>query len=313
MIMRRIHPLIFVTFIVLAGFTFISFQLNKDDASASEPVKDIKQVAQTIVSPPMPAKLSFAGEEVPLWNFDIKESLDRELMVNTYFHSQTLRFIKLVPRYFKIIEPILKENNIPDDFKYLALAESGFDPKALSPAGAAGIWQFMKGAARENGLEVNGEIDERYNIEKATGAACKYLQESYEKYGDWTTVAASYNAGRNGVDRQVERQKETHYYNLLLSEETNRYVFRILSLKVILENPEVYGFDVSPKEIYPSIPVKIVEVSTSVEDFADFAKAHKTNYKILKYFNPWLRETYLNNKAGKTYEIKIPTGKYREY
>lgn len=310
--MRRIHRFIVLLIVLLIGFAFISFGLNGNDNATVESVKK-KKVSQTIVPPPIPDKLTFAGEEVPLWNFDIKESLDRELMVNTYFHSQTLRFLKLVPRYFKIIEPILKKNNIPDDFKYLALAESGFDPKALSPAGAAGIWQFMKGAARENGLEVNTEVDERYHIEKATVAACKYLQESFDKYGDWTTVAASYNAGRNGVDRQVERQKETHYYNLLLSEETNRYVFRILALKVILENPEVYGFEVSKKAIYPSIPVKIIEVNGAVADFADFAKAHKTNYKILKYFNPWLRETYLTNKSGKTYEIKIPTGKYREY
>lgn len=271
-----------------------------------------KVVFQEVNSPPLPDKLFFAGEEVPLWNFDIRENLDRELMVNCYFHSQTLRYIKLAPRYFEIIEPILKNDTVPDDFKYLALAESGFDPKAISPAGAAGIWQLMKPAAKEYGLEINDEVDERYHIEKASQAACKYLKESYARYGDWTTVAASYNAGRNGIDRQVERQKESHYYNLLLSEETMRYVFRILALKTILEDPEKYGFIVSNHEKYPSIPYEIVKVDSSVTSFADFANSFDTNYKLLKMLNPWLREAELKNSQGKTYEIKIPKGKFRK-
>ncbi|MDA3927840.1 MAG: lytic transglycosylase domain-containing protein [Prolixibacteraceae bacterium] len=282
--------------------------------NSEDPVDEKKPgFAQDIVPPPIPKRLFFAGEEVPLWNFDVKESLDRELMVNVYFHSQTLRYIKLAPRFFEIIEPILKRDSIPDDFKYLAIAESGFDLKAISPAGAAGIWQFMKGTARENGLEVNSVVDERYHIEKATKAACKYLHESFAKYGDWTTVAASYNAGRNGIGRQVERQKETHYYNLLLNEETNRYVYRILAYKVVFESPELYGFHLSKKDYYPTIPVRIVEVDSAVTNFADFAKTYDLNYKILKLFNPWLRETYLNNDSAKTYEIKIPKGKYRSY
>jgi len=271
-----------------------------------------KETTQYVVPPHIPEKLTFSEEEVPLGNFDVRESLDRELMVNTFFHSQTIRYIKLAPRFFEIIEPILKQEKIPEDFKYLALAESGFDLKAISPAGAAGIWQFMEATGRENGLEVNGVVDERYHIEKATKAACKYLHQSYAKYGNWTTVAASYNAGRNGINRQVERQKETNYYNLLLSEETNRYVYRILSYKLILESPEAYGFYVPKKDMYPSIPVKIVEVKTSVQNLADFSKEHNINYKILKLFNPWLRENYLKNDSGKTYEIKIPKGRYVE-
>lgn len=312
--MSTIRQIIILIVIISLGSVMLPNQLSAKNNNPSEPSKlKKKEFFQTVLSPPVPDELSFAGEQVPLWNFDIKESLDRELMVNTYYHSQTLRFIKISPRYFNIIEPILKKNNIPDDFKYLALAESGFDPKAISPAGAAGIWQFMKGTAKENDLEVSGEVDERYNIEKATEAACKYLHQSYEKYGDWTTVAASYNAGRNGVDTQIERQKEKHYYNLLLSEETNRYVFRILALKAILENPKAYGYEVSKEEIYPSIPVTTITVSGPVADFADFANTHKINYKILKYFNPWLRENFLTNKSGKTYEIIVPTGKFREY
>ncbi|MFA9391602.1 MAG: lytic transglycosylase domain-containing protein [Prolixibacteraceae bacterium] len=312
--MRRIDQFIDNRTFILVAFLLASLQIQAAGPGTIEPIKDKNKVLfQVVLPPPIPDQFSFAEETVPLWNFDVRESLDRELMVNCYFHSQTLRFIKLAPRYFQIIEPILKAKHIPDDFKYLALAESGFDPKAISPAGAAGIWQFMKETARENGLEVNNEVDERYHIEKATKAACDYLQKSFEKYGDWTTVAASYNAGRNGVDRQVERQKESHYYNLLLAEETNRYVFRIIALKIILENPAAYGFMVDEKEVYPSIPVETMVINGAVTDFAEFAKTNGTNYKILKLFNPWLREAYLTNKTAKTYEILIPTGKYRKY
>lgn len=298
-----------VIVIVIAGLFLTSYSNLKDDADSQEIIKDKKiEVLQQVIPPPIPEHLIFAGERVPLENFDVMESLDRELLVNTYFHSQTLRFFKMAPRYFKIIEPILKRDSIPNDFKYLALAESGFDPKAISPAGAAGIWQLLKGTARDYGLEVNNEIDERYHIEKATEAACKYLHESYDRYGNWTTVAASYNAGRKGIDQQVERQKENHYYNLLLSEETSRYVFRILALKTILESPEKYGFFVSRKEVYPDIAVKCVRVDTTVTNFADFAKGYDINYKLLKLLNPWLRENYLTNESGKIYYINIPTG-----
>jgi membrane-bound lytic murein transglycosylase D len=300
--------------IIITGLIFSSYSaLNSETDPGNPTAEQNKQIRQEVTPPPIPEMLTFAGEPVPLDNFDVRESLDRELLVNTYFHSQTLLFMKLAPRYFHIIEPILKENNIPDDFKYLALAESGFNPKAISPAGAVGLWQFLEHTARDYGLEVNNEVDERYNIEKSTVAACAYLHESYEKYGNWTTVAASYNAGRRGIDREIERQKETHYYNLLLNPETSRYVFRILGLKTIMENPEDYGFYYKRKDLYPIIPTKEVEVDTSVENFSDFAQEHGTNYKILKYFNPWLRDTTLVNPEGKTYEIIIPKGKYRSY
>lgn len=312
--MNRINHFNFLGLLILAGITFLSVRCAANHPGTEESDKEKKkELFQLIVPPPIPDKLSFAGEEVPLWNFDVKESLDRELMVNVYFHSQTLRFLKLAPRYFEIIEPILEKNSIPSDFKYLALAESGFDPKALSPAGAAGIWQFMKDTGKENGLEVTVEVDERYHIEKSTEAACRFLYLSYAKYGNWTTVAASYNAGRNGIDRQVERQKETHYYNLLLSEETNRYVFRILALKTIMENPRSYGFMVDENDLYPKIPFSIVEVNGPLTDLAEFAKANGTNYKLLKLFNPWLRENFIINKSAKTYKIKIPDGRFRKY
>ena len=254
----------------------------------------------------IPDTAMFAGEYVPLERFDVKEALDRELIVNSYFHSQTIRLIKLAPRYFKLIEPILKEEGIPEDFKYLAVAESGLNPRAESYAGAIGFWQFLRGTARDYGLEINGEVDERYHVEKATYAACDYLKDAYEKYGNWTMVAAAYNAGMRGVERQVERQKSANYYDLLFVEETQRYVFRIIALKLVLENPERYNFIIGDEEKYPIIPTKNIEISAGVEDFADLAIDNGINYKLLKDFNPWLRQTYLTNSSGKKYTLKIP-------
>lgn len=254
----------------------------------------------------IPDSVAFAGERVPLERFDIREALDRELIVNSYFHSQTIRLIKLAPRYFRIIEPILKEEGIPDDFKFLAVAESGLDPRAESYAGAIGFWQFMRGTARDYGLELDAEVDERYHVEKATYAACDYLKDAYEKFNSWTMVAAAYNAGMRGVDRQIERQKTTNYYDLLFVEETQRYVFRIIALKLVLEHPERYNFIIGDEEKYPIIPTKDLEITGKVDDFADFAKENGINYKLLKDFNPWLRQNYLTNASGKSYVIKIP-------
>jgi len=261
----------------------------------------------------LPDSLSFAGEDVPLEYFDVSESFDRELLSNTYFHSQTIRLIKLAPRYFSIIEPILKEKGIPDDFKYLAVAESNLDPRAVSPASAVGLWQFLKETAREYGLEVNSEVDERYHIEKSTYAACDFFLDSYKKFGSWALVAASYNGGRSFILQQIERQKTNNYFDLLLGEETGRYIFRILALKTIMENPEKYSFSIKNNEKYPLIPTKNVKVTGAVKDFADFAKTHGTNYKILKKFNPWLREAFLTNKTGKEYVIKVPAKNSRKW
>jgi hypothetical protein len=298
------------TLIVAGLLTFASFTASTSCANSGEIQRDTFQM---VSSPPIPERLKFVGEDVPLQNFDVRENLDRELMVNSFFHSQTLRYLKLAPRYFAIIEPILKQDSVPDDFKYLALAESGFDPRIVSPSGAAGIWQFMKATGKEYGLEINEEVDERFHIEKATHAACKFLKESYKKYGNWTLVAASYNTGRGNVDRITGKQKEDSYYDLYLVEETNRYVYRILALKTILESPEKYGFFVAEKEKYPVITFDTVEIKGPVIDLATFAQKQGINYKMLKMFNPWLRESYLKNPAGKTYQVKIPKGKHREY
>jgi len=259
----------------------------------------------SIFAVPLPEDLNFANEIVPLSNFDTYESYDRELLINTYWQSQTLIFIKKSYRYFPIIEPILKKYNVPVDFKYLAIAESGLS-NVVSPAGAVGFWQFLKGTGKEYGLEINEEIDERYHIEKSTEAACKYFLKMYEYYQNWTLVAASYNNGKSGLDKQIKIQKQNNYYDLLLNEETARYIFRILAIKTILNKPDKYGFHFRSSDLYQPIETYLVEVNASVNDFADFAKKYDINYKVLKYFNPWLRKNYLTNHKKNKYFIKIP-------
>lgn len=301
---------IFVAFTLLAivaGCVFFN------TLSAQRQGEQISTPAVVFTPPQLPDKINFAGEAVPMDNFDIRESLDRELLIFANFHSQTILFLKKLPRYFAIIEPILKKNDIPNDFKYLALAESYFVDKALSPAGALGIWQFMKAAAMAHGLEINNEVDERLNIEKATQAACSYLNESYQRYRNWTMVAASYNAGMNGIDRQIDIQDSRNYYDLLLNEETGRYIFRILALKTVMTNPEKYGFSVDEKDKYPVIPTKTVEIKGPITNMVSFAHSHQINYKILKYFNPWLRQPELKNPKNKKYLIKIPERGFREF
>ena len=259
----------------------------------------------------LPDQLSFAGEKVPLDDPEITERLDRELLVNTYWQSQTLLFLKRSHRDFQVIEPILEQYGIPKDFKYLAVIESGL-MNVVSPAGATGYWQLLKGTAEEYGLEVNTEVDERYHLEKSTEAACKYLLESYEKFNSWTLAAASYNMGRDGLERQLERQGGQSYYDLILNSETGRYLFRIMAVKKILENPETHGFHFREKDLYQLVPVRQMKVDTTIADLGDFAKNQGINYRILKYHNPWLRMEYLPNKSGKEYLINIPEKGYFE-
>ena len=254
----------------------------------------------------IPEKISFAGEPVPLNISDVKERLDRELLVNTYWQSQGLLFYKRANKYFPEIEKILKEKGVPDDFKYLALIESGLQ-NVTSPAGAKGFWQLMPKTAKEYGLEVNSNVDERYDYIKATKIACDYLLKQKEKFGSWTLAAASYNLGRAGVLRQLDRQKVDNYYDLLLNEETGRYLFRILAIKNIYENPKQYGFHFREKDLYKSPKFKIVKVDSTINNLADFAISQSVNYKELKLLNPWLREIKLNNKSNKTYDIRIST------
>tara|TARA_B100001109_G_C18862511_1_gene474822 strand:+ start:2253 stop:3203 length:951 start_codon:yes stop_codon:yes gene_type:complete len=282
-------------------FTF-SFNEEKEEESFQEK----KQETYNIFSLSPPKQISFAGEQVPMQEPEVFERLDREIHTNTYFHSNTILYFKRANRWFPIIEPILAENNVPDDFKYLALIESGLQ-NVISPAGATGYWQFLKATGKEYGLEINEEVDERYHLEKATHAACKYLKEAYEQYGSWSLAAASYNTGKARISSELERQKADTYYDLLLNQETGRYVFRILAVKEIFANPEAYGFQIRKKDLYSPLAYKTVEVDTAVNNFADFAQEYSISYKILKHFNPWLRDSYLRNPSKKTYLIKIPT------
>lgn len=258
---------------------------------------------------PIPEKLDFAGEEVPLHNPDIRERIDRELLVNAYWQSNGLLLFKRANKYFPLLEPLLEKYGLPDDFKYLAVAESALEYKS-SPAGASGIWHFMKGTGLEYGLEINDYVDERYNLEKATMVAAEYLKKSKKRFGSWTMAAASYNAGVGGMNKQINRQKETNYYDLLLNDETSRYVFRIIAIKEIMSNPKKYGFNFRKKDLYQTIPTYKVMVDTPVEDWAEWVKPYGINYKILKIHNPWLRDTYLKNASGKEYFVEIPENGY---
>lgn len=257
------------------------------------------------ISPYIPENMDFCGEKVPLDNYDVYESLERELIVSTYFHSQTLLHIKRAGRYFPVIEPILRKQGVPDDFKYLMVIESNLSD-AVSPSGAAGFWQLLESTAKDYNLIVNDNIDERYNLEKATEAACLFIKESYEKYNSWTLSAASYNVGRKGVDRQIERQGETDYYNLLFNEETARYVFRILAAKAVLTQPEKYYFHVPEAEKYNPIPYRTDTVTKSIKDLGTYARSHQTSYKMLKYLNAWLRDNTLPVSEGQKFLIKVP-------
>ena len=268
-----------------------------------------KKVTQEGTSNYFPIAVDFAGEPAPLNIIDVRERFDRELLVNANLDATTLLIIKRANRAFPIIEPILLKHGIPDDFKYLAVIESGL-LNAISPAGAKGIWQFMPDTAREYSMEVNENVDERYHLEKATEAACRYLIAAKQKFGSWTLAAASYNGGMTGVNRQIELQKVTNYYDLLLTDETFRYVFRILALKEIMKNPQLYGFDIVPEELYQNLPVKKIEVDSAITDLANFAKMQGINYKILKIHNPWLRDKKLLNASKKKYLIEIPLSGY---
>lgn len=253
----------------------------------------------------IPDSITFAGEPVPLDLYYVREGLDREILVNTYWHSNTILLLKRAHRFFPVIEPLLKKNNIPDDFKYIAVIESGL-MNVISPANAAGFWQFLDNTAKQYGLEVTPEVDERYHLEKSTEAAGRYLRNSYDKYRNWTLAAASYNAGAGRISREVERQKVDNYYDLYLNQETTRYIYRILALKMIYENPTAYGFYLRGRDLYPQMETQSVGVSASIDDLITFAANNKVNYRILKEFNPWLRSDKLTVTGGKTYQIQLP-------
>jgi membrane-bound lytic murein transglycosylase D len=285
--------------------SFISFRRNCNPDNAADTIH-LNQAFK------LPLNVSFAGEKMPLENFDTRESLEREILISAYRHSSTIIILKRANRYLPIISKILAKNKIPDDFKYLVAAESEYS-NSVSPAGATGFWQIMPETGREDGMEINNVIDERYDVEKSTEFACRYFLKSYEKYGNWTIAAASYNGGRAALDEQIRIQKESNYYDLLLAEETARYIFRAVAYKLIITDPENFGFTLDKSELYPELEYLEVKVDSAVADFSSFAKSFGTNYKMLKFLNPWLRKPYFTPKPDKEYLIRIPAKGMRSF
>ncbi len=272
--------------------------------------------AQTVqqLPPSVPEYVEFAGQKIKFDRADLRERMDRELIAFTYSHNMSTLMIKRANRLFPEIEPILKRMGVPDDFKYLMVIESNLDPQAVSGAGAAGLWQFTQATGREYGLEVNANIDERYNTVKATEAACKFLLKAYGKYQNWMTVAASYNGGQQGMDRRIELQHQTDAMDMWLVDETSRYMFRVIAAKMMFENPALFGFSFKREDLYPYIPVKEqIKITDPIDDLVKFAEDHGITYADLKRANLWLRETKLNNKSHRTYYIDIPDVKAQYY
>jgi membrane-bound lytic murein transglycosylase D len=304
-----------LTFFTLGFFAFalIALFINAtiDDANSYFPFiksnakqENLALPIQNAYAVKIPESVTFAGEAVPVDDPEVRERLDRELTVNAYWQSSTIILLKRANRWLPTIEKILKEENVPDDFKYLCMAESSLD-NVVSPAGASGFWQFMKATGTQYGLLINSEVDERYQLEKATRAACKYLRDAKDKSGSWTAAAASYNMGLAGVNKQQNLQGETAYYNLLLNTETSRYVQRIVALKIIHQHQKDYGFYLSEEDVYPEYKYTIKQVSGSVS-WVSFAKENNTSYKLLRIYNPWIRDYNLVNKEKRTFDVKIP-------
>jgi len=294
---------ILLVFVVTSLFAFIKRPAAVAFMPSSEPTDSIYSVR--IHPPVFPKQADFCGEEVPLQLPDIRERFDKELIINTYLQGSSLLNMKQTMRWFPVIEPILKKNGVPDDFKYLCIAESALQ-QAVSRAGASGFWQFLTETGKQYGLEINDEVDERYNVESATEAACNYFKKSKDLLGSWTLAAAAYNCGTNGCQNFMEKQQQKNYYDLLLPEETMRYVFRILAIKEIYSHPKRYGFDLEASDYYPAYQYKTITTSESINDLAQFAIDNGSNYKLLKMMNPWLRKPFLKNLKHISYEIKIP-------
>jgi membrane-bound lytic murein transglycosylase D len=296
------------TAFVLAGTILIILLIGQSFKGFSSRQGGGRQVTDSTYSVRsfrLPDSVTFAGERMPLENIDTRESLEREILTSAYRHSSTILIIKRANRYLPVIERILKKNNIPDDFKFLVAAESEYS-NMVSPAGATGFWQIMPETGKEEGLEINTVVDERYDVEKSTQFACDYFQKSYDKFENWTLAAASYDGGRAAIDEQIDIQHQHNYYDLLLSEETARYIFRVAAYKLIITDPEKYGYRIELSELYPEFKFFEVKVDSAVTDFSAFAGKFGTNYKMLKLLNPWLRKPYLTPKPNKEYLLKIP-------
>ena len=296
--------------VAIAGEAFI-FATRKEDNSDEILTRAIR-AGYHVYAPPIPDSLYFCGERVPLNLYYVRESLDRELVSNMYYQSSTLFNIKRAARVFPTIERILKEEGVPQDMKYLCVIESGLQ-NVTSPAGAGGYWQFMKTTGQKYGLEISDEIDMRCDLEASTRAACRYLKDLKQRFGGWTEAAAAYNCGENGLGKRLSNQQQVSYYELLLNQETQRYVYRILALKLIMQHPQDYGFNVRRCDTYPELPYEEVTLDGKDVDLVDFAIAHGTTYKVLRSQNPWLTSSTLKNKAGMSYKVRIPTKKGTEY
>lgn len=297
-------PKIVRLFTLIGVIAITSLFIKGIDKAKSEPPKSTSDKYE-IQALELPENLNLAGERVPIERQHIRERMDRELLVNTYWQSNGLLLLKRANKYFPILEPLLKEYGLPDDFKYLAVAESALIDETSS-VGAAGMWHFMKNTGKEYGLEINQNVDERYHIEKSTKVAAQYLIKAKERFGSWTLAAAAYNAGNYGVSRRLEAQGVTSYYDAFLPNETERYVLRIIALKEVLSNPRKYGFKFDEKDLYTMEKTRTIKVDSAITNIALFAKNFGLNYKELKLHNPWLRQNKLNNRSQKVYEIKIP-------
>ncbi len=284
--------------------SIIVFSAAALGATASAQTSSV--VFSSVYSPHVPEKIELCGKTIDLDRSDRYEAFDRELSSLTYTHGNTMLIIKRANRFFPELAPILRENGVPLDLLYLACVESSLNPRAYSPAKAAGLWQFIASAAKEYGLEVNDEIDERYNLEKATAAACKYLKKAYNRYGDWPTAMASYNGGQTRISNALSKQGEDSSLDLFLAEETTRYPYRVAAMKAIMENPQAYGFKLTDAQLYQPRHYKTVEVSGPVESWPEWAKKQGISYSTLREENPWIRSLSLTNKAGKTYKVKVP-------
>jgi membrane-bound lytic murein transglycosylase D len=307
--MNRSYRIIILMSVVVIALFFINAEksvinIDRKDHKKIDSIKT-NSISHVTKALKIPDNLSFAGEKVELNKTDIHERIDRELLVNTYWQSNALLWFKRTHKYFPVIEPILKRKGVPDDFKYLAVIESDLR-NVTSPAGAKGMWQMLSDAGKENGLEINDNVDERYHLEKATEAACDYLIAAKNRLGSWTLAAAAYHAGNFGIEKILKEQMVDNYYDVLAGENTERYIPRLVAAKEILSNPEKYGFEFDKEDLYEIGNTYTVKVDTVITNIAAFAQKFNTNYKELKMYNPWLRENKLNNKSRKLYEIKIP-------
>jgi hypothetical protein len=289
-----------------SGILLLSSSEGPTSPTTKEDLTEISALPQQITSAQMNKTYSFAGEVLPTDDFDVRERLDKELTVNSYYHSSTLMLLKRSKRYFDIIDPILREEGVPSDFKYLAVAESALT-NATSPAGAKGFWQFMRTTGRAYDLEINRDIDERFHLEKSTRAACKLLKDYKDRFGTWSLAALAYNGGETRIARNLKAQRAKYFYELNLNSETMRYLFRIVALKEILTQPKRYGYLIDESDYYPSLPVyKTVTVDTTIANLGAFAEANGISYRKLKIYNPWLLDSHLPNASRRTYELKLP-------